>query len=208
MNPDLAKVVSSIVADHQGRSRSMVAVAGPPATGKSRFAEMLHDAIITTTPLSAEVVPMDGYHLDNTQLDRLGLRNRKGAPETFDFDGFHLLLGRIKNADKPTYYPLFDRSLDKAIAGAGVLFPGTDIVIVEGNYLLLDEAPWRELQDMFDYSIYLATPLQTLEERLIQRWIDHDHSEVAAKERAYANDIPNAQRVVQNALPATTTLRL
>ncbi|MEM8571044.1 MAG: nucleoside triphosphate hydrolase [Pseudomonadota bacterium] len=204
----LADVVSSIVADHQSRSRSIVAVVGPPATGKSTIAGALQKAINATTPLDAKVVPMDGFHLDNTQLDLLGLRERKGAPETFDFDGFDALLRRIKSAKTPTFYPVFDRSLDRAIAGAGVLSPETDIVIVEGNYLLLDEAPWRDLQELFDYSIYLETPFATLEERLIQRWINYDHSEDAAKERAHSNDIPNAHRIVQNTLPATTTLRL
>ena len=208
MTRELADVVSEIVARHESGARSIVAVAGPPATGKSTFAEALLEAITTTTALSAKVVPMDGFHLDNIQLERLGLRHRKGAPETFDFEGFANLLRRIKAAETPTYYPLFDRPLDKAIAGAGLVPPETEIVVVEGNYLLLDEAPWRDLSELFDFSIYLDTPIQTLEKRLIQRWFDHDHTEADARERALYNDIPNARRVTQNALPATTTLRL
>ncbi|WP_082224046.1 nucleoside triphosphate hydrolase [Pseudorhodobacter wandonensis] len=201
-------VVSLLEALVAQKPRIIVAVVGPPATGKSTFAEALNEEINTENSLSAKIVPMDGFHLDNVQLDRLGLRSKKGAPETFDFDGFQLLLRRIKDLSNPIYYPLFDRSLDKAIGGMGVLFPETNIVIVEGNYLLLDEDPWRELRQLFDYSIYLETPLDVLEERLIQRWIDNDHTEAEARERALSNDIPNARRVVQNTLPATTTLRL
>jgi pantothenate kinase len=208
MTRELADVAAEIMANHVGRRRSIIAVVGPPATGKSTFAKALQDELTSKASLSANVIPMDGFHLDNLQLDRLGLRHKKGAPETFDFDGFVSLLRRVKMAQRPTYYPIFDRSLDKAIAGAGFLFVETDVVIVEGNYLLLDEVPWHDLQELFDYSIYLDTPFETLEERLIERWVKYGHSQDAAKKRAYSNDIPNAHRVVQNSLPATTTLRL
>lgn len=191
-------VLGEIRRRRQISKRLLVAVSGPPATGKSTFSEMLLEALTRTDgqATTACVVPMDGFHLDNSQLDRLGLRSRKGAPSTFDFDGFHSLLERIRATRRPVYYPVFDRVRDLAVAGAGVVLPETEIVVVEGNYLMLDEDPWAALAPLFDLEIFLDTPPPLLEKRLIQRWLDHGHDSEAARNRAQSNDIPNAERVL------------
>jgi pantothenate kinase len=191
-------VLGEIRLRRQSNKRLLVAVSGPPATGKSTFSEMLLEALtqIDGQETAACVVPMDGFHLDNSQLDRLGLRARKGAPSTFDFDGFHSLLERIRATRRPVYYPVFDRARDLAVAGAGVVLPETEIVIVEGNYLMLDDDPWAALAPLFDLEIFLDTPATLLEKRLIQRWLDHGHDPEAARNRAQSNDIPNAERVL------------
>ncbi|MEM9585342.1 MAG: nucleoside triphosphate hydrolase [Pseudomonadota bacterium] len=187
--------------------RFIVAIAGPPASGKSTLSAALNAELNARAEGRSVVVPMDGYHLDNDRLDDLNLRNRKGAPETFDFDGFLCLIQRLRAPERPVYIPTFDRALDKAIAGQGVVRPEDQIILVEGNYLLLDEDPWSQLRPAFDYSIFLDTPMETLRARLIQRWIDHDHSRADAEARALSNDIPNAIRVCEGFLKADQVIQ-
>lgn len=198
MNERVDLVLQEIRQRRRGDGRLVVAISGPPATGKSTFSETLL-AVLTnghSNRLTACIVPMDGFHLDNSQLDRLGLRARKGAPATFDFDGFRSLLERIRASRRPVYYPVFDRARDLAVAGAGVVLPETEVVIVEGNYLMLDEEPWSTLAPLFDLEVFLDTPAPLLEQRLIQRWLDHGHDPEAARDRALSNDIPNAEKVL------------
>ncbi len=151
---------------------------------------------------------MDGFHLDNRQLDDLGLRARKGAPQTFDFDGFRCLLDRLRGAARPVYYPVFDRERDIAIAGAGVVTPQTDVIVVEGNYLMLDEEPWSGLAGVFDIEVFLSTALARLEKRLIRRWLDHGYDHDGAAQRARSNDIPNAELVLNRVRPSAGALIL
>ncbi|WP_273726075.1 nucleoside/nucleotide kinase family protein [Brucella gallinifaecis] len=176
--------------------RLIVAIAGPPGAGKSTFSEYLRDAINKGGTEPAVIVPMDGFHLDNAILDERGLRSRKGSPPTFDCAGFADLLGRLKNASEDVVIPVFDRTLDLARAGAAIVRADHRILLVEGNYLLLDQQPWTKLTPFFDMKIFLEVPFAELERRLIQRWLDHGHTEVAARERALSNDIPNAELVV------------
>lgn len=196
MRDGIDLVVSAILAKHQPGERLIVAVAGPPASGKSTFSEALVAALNAHEDNLACGVPMDGYHLDNRQLDRLGLRARKGAPQTFDFDGFRSQLGRLREPRRPVYFPVFDRGSDLAIAGAGVVLPGTDVIVVEGNYLMLDEEPWSGLATCFDVEIFLRASMACLEERLIRRWLAHGHDPAAAARRAKSNDIPNAELIL------------
>ncbi|GFE49800.1 nucleoside triphosphate hydrolase [Roseobacter cerasinus] len=180
--------------------RAVVAVAGAPGSGKSTLAERLAEAL-TQRGAAAEVVPMDGFHLDNTQLMRLGLLDRKGAPETFDAGGFRRLVAAL-GGETPVYYPRFDRSRDIAIAGAGCLDDASDIVIVEGNYLLLDSPGWRDLRPMWDLSICLDVPMETLRARLIDRWLTEGLAQDAAVARAEDNDLRNAWLVIETTLSA------
>ncbi len=194
-------VVEEILNRRRVGERILVAVAGPPATGKSTFSEALLKALNGRDghTLEACVVPMDGFHLDNAQLDHLGVRQHKGAPSTFDFDGFRCLLERVRNTRVPIYYPVFDRARDTAIAGAGVVTPETEVVVVEGNYLMLDEEPWTSLAPLFDLEIFLGAPMASLESRLIRRWLDHGYDLAGAKRRARSNDVPNAMLVLNKA---------
>lgn len=178
--------------------RYIVALAGPPATGKSTVAELLSEALSKLEGVSSVVVPMDGFHLDNGQLDDLGLRQRKGAPETIDFAGLAVLLGRLSDDDGPIYFPLFDRTKDLAIAGAGRVEPSDNVILVEGNYLLLNEDPWSILEPCFDLAVFLETPLPVLQERLTQRWLQYGHDPAGAYERAMLNDVPNAELVLNS----------
>jgi len=202
---EFADLIEKILALPHTDGRLMVAVSGAPASGKSPLAEFIANAL-SAAGRQARYVPMDGFHLDNGILDARGLRARKGAPETFDADGFVALMRRMKHGGDVAY-PMFDRSRDLAIAGAGVIEESTDIAVVEGNYVLQNEAPWAELAEVWDLSVYLDVPEETLRQRCIQRWLDHDHTPDAAELRAEGNDMVNAKRVIENRLPADVTIR-
>ncbi len=180
--------------------RRVVALVGSPASGKSSLA----DKLVTKIDASC-VVPMDGFHLDNGLLLQRDLIERKGAPQTFDVAGFVHIVGRLKQ-EREIVYPVFDRTLDKAIAGAGCVAEDIKTVIVEGNYLLLDQPGWRELSSIWDLSITLAVSRDVLCDRLIRRWLDHGFSEEDARKKAEGNDLKNADQIEQGSLPADIVL--
>lgn len=177
----------------EGRRR-IVALAGAPASGKSTLAEMIATRR-TKSGHPTQVVPMDGFHISNTVLQTRGLLHRKGAPETFDLRGFNDLIHRLAH-EPDVLFPVFDRKLDAAIVGGGALEPETGTVIVEGNYLLLDEPGWSDLRPHWDLSIALDIPLEVLRRRLIERWVQYGLEENEAVKRAEINDLPNAKRVL------------
>ena len=187
--------------------RIIVAIAGPPAAGKSTFTEHLQQQINQKAGSEyAAIVPMDGFHLDNALLDEYGTRDRKGAPHTFDYDSFKNTLIRIREPGSEVVVPLFDRQLDLARAGAAKVALQHRIVLVEGNYLLLDQTPWSDLHKLFDVRIFLQVPEEVLLQRLVQRWIDHDHTREQALARAESNDLPNARLVSELVLDADITI--
>lgn len=189
--------------DLSGGGRRLVALSGAPGSGKSTLSEPLA-AMLTERGVRSEVVPMDGFHLDNRLLKARGLMPRKGAPETFDLGGFARLCHALR-ADDEVIYPLFDRSRDLAIAGAAHVGQDCSVAVIEGNYLLFDEPGWRELADLWDVSIRLDVPLADLEARLVQRWLTHGLDQAAAEARARGNDLANAQRIASARLPADLT---
>ena len=179
--------LSAVTTQHR---RRLVALAGAPGSGKSTVAE----AIAAQVP-DCVVMPMDGFHLDDRLLEPAGLLPRKGAPETYDFGGFAACLRRVAT-EETVYLPVFDRTREIAIAGAARIGPETKTVIVEGNYLCLNEDPWEQLASIWDLSVFLDVPLPELERRLVARWLGHGFDDARAKEKALGNDIPNARRVV------------
>ncbi|PYE86011.1 sugar transporter [Pseudoroseicyclus aestuarii] len=185
--------------------RILVAIAGAPASGKTTLAAELAKRL-RLKKCQAEVVPMDGFHLDNAVLDMWGMRTRKGAPESFDAGGFLHLIRRLA-AEEDVVAPIFDRARDIAIAGAQVVPSDCPVVIVEGNYLLHDEAPWSRLAPLWHVSAFLEVPIEDIRARLIQRWLSLGHTRAVATQRVMHNDMPNAQRVMDHALPADLRLR-
>jgi pantothenate kinase len=175
-------------------ARILVAVAGAPGSGKSTLAEALAARLE-----DAVLVPMDGFHLDDRVLSARSLLARKGAVETFDAEGFASLVGRLAVPNSEVVFPVFDRDREIAIAGAGVVMPHHRIVVIEGNYLLLDAAPWTGLR--YDLTIFLDVPVPELERRLAARWqgFGKDADQVAAHLR---NDLANARLVAGQSRPA------
>lgn len=183
-------------------SRFIVAIAGPPGAGKSSLTEPLV-ARLSALGLPAAIVPMDGFHYDNAVLSARGQLARKGAPFTFDVGGYQALIQRLKaDLGAEIAIPLFDRALDIARAGAALVTPQHRIILTEGNYLLLDEAPWRDLSSLFDMSVMIEVSHGEIERRLVQRWRDHGLDMAAAEKRARENDMVNADLVAKRSRPA------
>lgn len=206
MQPEttLAAICDRILQAPLGPHRRLIAVAGAPGSGKSTLADMLAQRLKADgNPVA--VVPMDGFHLDNALLDADGSRARKGAPDTFDATGLTRLVAALQS-DQPVVYPLFDRTRDIAIAGAGRVPSNVQTVLVEGNYLLLRDAPWNALAPHWALTISLATPRAVLQERLLQRWLDHGMSREDAMARAIGNDMKNADLIAAGQAPADLTL--
>lgn len=192
-----ARIADHILALPQTDARHLVAIAGAPGSGKSTVAEAVVEELIRRGA-KAVVMPMDGFHLDNRLLEPRGLLPRKGAPETFDFGGFAATLHRVKS-EPSVILPVFDRAREIAIAGAEEIGPETRIVVVEGNYLVLDETPWQSLAALWDFTVFLDVAFAELERRLIARWLGYGYEPEQAREKALGNDIPNARRVVKHA---------
>jgi pantothenate kinase len=172
--------------------RAVLGICGAPGSGKSTLAELLVER------LGPQVVsvPMDGFHLQDEELVRLGLLDRKGAPDTFDVDGYLALLHRVRaDADRVVYAPSFDRNRELSLAGSIPVLPEHRLVITEGNYLLLDAPRWREVRGELDECWFLRGDDDLRRERLIERHLSHGRSRAAATEWVMRTDEPNAQLV-------------
>jgi len=173
--------------------RTIVAIAGPPGSGKSTIAASIVDELNSGESGSAAVLGMDGFHYDDRVLNARGLRARKGAPETFDVAGLEHLLSRLRqNSEAEIAVPVFDRAIEISRAGALIIPRSTRFVIVEGNYLLLKPLPWANLFRYYDMTVCLQVDDGVLRERLQARWrlLGLDHDQVQTK--VFQNDLPNA----------------
>lgn len=200
MHPDLGSLRRQLTQAAEGKARYVVALAGPPGAGKSYRSELLCDALNHYLPGQAVVVPMDGYHFDNAVLGSAQLAI-KGAPHTFNVEGLMHDLRRIREGTTAVAVPVFDRPLDLARAGGRLVMPQHRIVIVEGNYLLLDQAPWRALSPLFDWTLFIDVKDEVLIERLINRWLCMGQDRAGALERTHQKDMLNAQLVKTCSLP-------
>ncbi|MEM6637346.1 MAG: nucleoside/nucleotide kinase family protein [Pseudomonadota bacterium] len=197
-------IIAQVLALPQAPGRRLVALAGPPAAGKSTVAEMVQRGL-TDRGLPTGLLPMDGFHMDNSALDDLGLRSRKGAPETFDLQGLQKTLQQL-SVQPEVPVPTFDRIQDRTVPNAQIIGDEQAHVVVEGNYLLLDEEGWRDLSKFWDFSVLFQVPLKKLEARLVARWTELGHPEAEALVRARTNDIPNARRVMHARMPSSLVL--
>lgn len=181
--------------------RFLTALAGPPGAGKST----LSAALVRALGPGARVVPMDGFHYDDAVLEARGVRSRKGAPETFDVAGFVHLIARLRQEDEVAI-PVFDRSMELSRAAADVVGPEDRFVIVEGNYLLLDEGPWRALDGAFDLTVWIDVPLAELDRRLTDRWAHYGKTPEAARAWIEGNDMPNIRRAIEGSRQADVVI--
>ena len=185
--------VHALLAAAPAGGRRVLGLAGPPGAGKSTLAE----ALLAEFAGVAQVVPMDGFHLANVELQRLGRQARKGAPDTFDADGCVALLRRLRvqREDERVYAPAFRREIEEPIAGAIPVFPHTRLVITEGNYLLLPDGAWAEVAGLLDEAWYVDVDDALRAERLVRRHMQFGRSAEAAAAWVAATDEPNAHLV-------------
>ena len=191
MSDTVVRVATGVVlAQHFDMSdRRIIGLTGAPGSGKSTLAEQL----LAAEPDHTIVVPMDGFHLAQVELERLGRADRKGAPDTFDAHGFADLLERIRVAtDRTVYAPAFDRHLEEPIAGAIAVEPHHTTIVTEGNYLLLESDGWGRVAPLLDECRYLEIDDDLRRTRLIARHIEHGRSPAAAEAWVSAVDDPNA----------------
>lgn len=173
--------------------RKILGLVAPPGAGKSTLAE----ALMAHYPQQVQGVPMDGFHLANCELARLGRQQRKGAPDTFDAAGFVNLLRRLKSqpASEIIYAPEFRRDLEEPVASSIAVAPGTPLVITEGNYLLLDDPHWVHVREVVDEIWYLDVPDELRRGRLLARHMRFGRSRAQALDWIESTDEPNAVRI-------------
>jgi len=175
----------------QGAPRVLLGLVGAPGAGKSTLAAALQAAFADV----AAVVPMDGFHLANSELRRLGRAARKGAPDTFDAAGYLALLQRLRDpasGGHTVYAPEFRREIEEAIAGALAIEPHHRLVIAEGNYLLLDQGPWRAVAPLLDECWFVEADETLRNDRLAQRHEQFGRSRQEALQWVAQTDAPNA----------------
>lgn len=174
-------------------TRVMIGLVGKPGVGKSTLSNYL---IKKLPKESTALVPMDGYHLSNTQLKLLGRSDRKGAPDTFDSLGFVDLLQRImSNSVDEIYFPIFHREIEESIAAEGVIHPHTSLVLAEGNYLLLDLAGWSGVAKTLTESWFIDVDNDKRMARLVARHIKYGKSYEDAHTWAHGSDEANAELI-------------
>jgi pantothenate kinase len=181
--------------------RAILGIAGCPGSGKSTLVDALLAGIHAVMGDGwVAHIPMDGFHLADAQLDRIGVRGRKGAPETFDAAGYAHLLERVKReADDVVYVPGFDRTLEQPLAAALVVLPSVRLVVTEGNYLLLDEPHWERARRVIDAVWFVASEESARVERLVARHVQFGKTPPEARAWVATTDQRNSELVAGTA---------
>ncbi len=189
--------------------RRLLGITGAPGAGKSTLAAALVEALADTTASRAVLVPMDGFHLAQAELERLGRADRKGAPDTFDAAGFAALLARLRaDDDDVVYAPTFDRALEEPVAGAIAVPREVPLVVVEGNYLLHDDGAWARVAPLLDETWYVEVDDVVRRERLVARHAAFGKARDAARAWALGPDERNARLVAASRDRADRLVRL
>ena len=186
--------------DNNDKNRYFIALSGPPASGKSTISENLVKDL-SAKGYNSSILQMDGFHYDDLILKERKLLSKKGAPETFDVMGLINFVSRLHNEDE-VVIPIFDRSLELSRSSAVIISKNTKVIIVEGNYVLLNSYPWCELHKFFNTTVMINCEKKILENRLIERWKNFNLPKKEIDEKVYKNDLPNGVNVLKNSIGA------
>lgn len=185
--------------------RQLLGIAGAPGAGKSTLAER----VVAAVGPAARLVPMDGFHLAQAELHRLGRAERKGAVDTFDANGYVSLLRRLRRLEPTSVWaPAFRRDLEEPIAGAIEVPPEVRLVVTEGNYLLLPDFPWEEVRALLHEAWFLDLDAELRLRRLTARHVAYGRSPEQARAWAMGSDEANATLVAGTADRADLVVRL
>ncbi|WP_382306716.1 nucleoside/nucleotide kinase family protein [Herbiconiux sp. UC225_62] len=210
---DLSEAIAITLDELLERCRGLVAsgerrilgIAGTPGAGKSTLCA----ALIAGLDGQAVLVGQDGFHFANQELERLGRRDRKGAPDTFDVDGFVALLGRLGAADAEVVYaPVFDRALEESIGSAVPVPASVPLVITEGNYLLADDHGWNGVREHLHESWFVDVSPELRRDRLVRRRVSYGHSPADSADWVREVDEKNAAVVDATRANADLVLHL
>ncbi|MGW0611488.1 nucleoside/nucleotide kinase family protein [Streptomyces sp. NPDC002788] len=182
----------------RGGRRAILGIAGSPGAGKSTLAEHLVRQLNASGDPWVAHVPMDGFHLADAELERLGRRDRKGAPDTFDAAGYAALLARLREESHEgdvVYAPGFERALEQPIAGAIPVPPTARLVVTEGNYLLLDTGAWPRVRPLLDEVWFCELPEPERIRRLVARHEQFGKTHEEAEAWVSDSDQPNAELI-------------
>lgn len=180
------------LAESADGKRVALGLAGGPGTGKSTLAEKLVAALNAALPGSTALVPMDGFHMKHAKLEAMGETDFKGAPHTFEAGDFARFLERLKGASEAVSGPGYSRKIEDTVEDAFTVGAPVQILIVEGNYLLLDQGDWAKVRPLLDFAAFISVPRELVRARLMKR---HAEEGLFSEERNRAHiertDLPN-----------------
>ena len=206
----LATELLKTLSNSPDNGRYFLGITGCPAAGKSMLAKNLTDEInFRTGDDLAAIVPMDGFHLPNSILKERGLLNSKGTPETFDAGAFVELINRLHEfPNRSIMCPAYDRKIHDPVENSITIQPGNRLIIVEGNYLLLNVSPWNIIRTKMNEVWYIDTPLKAVKERLLRRHIAGGASKDETERKVESVDLPNAELIKKTLLFADKIVNL
>jgi pantothenate kinase len=185
--------------------RTLVGIVGKPGSGKSTLVDLVRQRFPST---DVAIIPMDGYHLSNELLLQRGMKDRKGAPDTFDVEQFLVLLKNVRDNTEEISFPIFHREIEASIEGEGVVSGSAKVIIIEGNYLLSQDYGWQYVRPLLDQSIYLNLSDGERIQRLIKRHIEFGKSQDEAIRWVMGSDQRNAEYIETTSIFADLTLEM
>ncbi|WP_199553182.1 nucleoside/nucleotide kinase family protein [Streptomyces sp. N35] len=195
VEPTLASLAADAWKLTAAGPRVLLGLAGPPGAGKSTLAR----ALVERIGAEAAYLPLDGFHLSNAQLARLGLTERKGSEPSFDVYGYLALLRRVlTETGRDLYVPDFDRTLDEPVAARHRVAPSARLVVTEGNYLGCDLPGWREARVLMGALWYVEAPGEVRQMRLVERQLTGGRTRAGAEGWVRTNDGPNGELVEES----------